>query len=318
MVTEASRRIRDRRRGVVAGVLSLVALLMPACGSAASGSSTGPQPSGRHLSVVAGENFWGSIATQLGGSLVTVTSVVSDPNADPHTYETDTSAARAFATADYVVVNGAGYDAWADRLLAANPSSRRRVLTVAALLGKREGDNPHFWYSPDDVVRVADRIASDLRSIDSADSDYLTARRAAFTTALAPYTGRIAAIRARFAGQRIAATESIFEYMAGALGLVLVSPPEFMKAVAEGNDPPADSVAAFQQALTTREATALVYNVQTSTDVTSNLKQLAVAQGIPVVAVSETLQPPDATFQDWQLGQLNALDNALNAKALAR
>jgi zinc/manganese transport system substrate-binding protein len=303
---------------VVAGVIALLVLMMSACGSAASSSSTGSQPSGRHLNVVAGENFWGSVAGQLGGSPVTVRSVVTDPNADPHDYQSDTSTARAFATADYVILNGAGYDAWADKLLSANPSSRRKVFTVAGLLGKKQGDNPHFWYSPDYVMKVADRITSDLKSIDSADNDYFTAHRAAFTTALAPYTDRIAAIRAKFAGQKIAATETIFEYMANALALVVVSPLEFMKAVAEGNDPPADSVAAFQQVITARQATVLVYNVQTSTDVTNTIKQMATQQRIPVVAVTETLQPPGATFQEWQLGQLNALYNALNAKALAR
>ncbi|HEY2703175.1 MAG TPA: zinc ABC transporter substrate-binding protein [Candidatus Dormibacteraeota bacterium] len=317
MVTEAHRRRRDHR-GVVVGVIALLALTMSACGSAASSTSTGSQPSGRHLNVVAGENFWGSVATQLGGSQVTVKSVVTDPNADPHDYQSDPATARAFANADYVILNGAGYDSWADKLLSANPNSRRKVFTVAGLLGKKEGDNPHFWYSPDYVVRVADRISADLRSIDSADSDHYAAQRSAFTAALGPYLNRIAAIRARFTGQKVAATETIFEYMAAATSLVLVSPPEFMKAVAEGNDPPADSVAAFQQAITTKQATALVYNVQTSTDVTSTIKQMAVQQGIPVVAVSETLQPPDATFQEWQLGQLNALYNALNAKALAR
>ena len=237
MVTEAHRRMRDHR-GVVVGVIALLALVMSACGSAAS-SSTSSQPSGRHLNVVAGENFWGSVATQLGGSQVSVKSVVTDPNADPHDYQSDTSTARAFATADYVILNGAGYDGWADKLLSGNPNSKRKVFTVADLLGKKEGDNPHFWYSPDYVTKVADRIASDLKSIDTADTDYYTAQRAAFTTALAPYTSRIAAIKAKFAGQKVAATESIFEYMATALSLVLVSPPEFMKAVAEGNDPPA-------------------------------------------------------------------------------
>jgi zinc/manganese transport system substrate-binding protein len=317
MVTEASCRMRDHR-GVVVGVIALLALMMSACGSDASTSSTGSQPSGRHLNVVAGENFWGSIATQLGGSQVTVKSVVTDPNADPHDYQSDTSDARAFATADYVILNGAAYDGWADKLLSGNPNSKRKVFTVADLLGKKEGDNPHFWYSPDYVTRVADRITFDLKSIDGADTAYFNKQRAAFTTALGPYTSRIAAIKAKFSGQKIAATESIFVYMADALGLVLVSPPEFMKAVAEGNDPPADSVAAFQQAIQTKQATVLVYNVQTSTDVTTTIKQMAAQQNIPVVAVSETIQPPDATFQEWQLGQLNTLYNALNADALAK
>jgi zinc/manganese transport system substrate-binding protein len=316
MVTLPSR--TRGHRGVAVSLVLLLASLVVACGSGASSSTSGARPSGTHLHLVAAENFWGSIAGQLGGSQVTVTSVVSDPNADPHDYQSSTSTARAVATADYVILNGAGYDGWADRLLSANPNAGRKVLTVADLLGRKEGDNPHFWYDPDDVIRVADRISSDLKSIDPADADYFTARRRSFSTALAPYTSRIEAIRARFAGRRIASTETIFAYMAKALGLTLVSPPEFMKAVAEGNDPPAESVAAFQQAIQTRLATVLVYNVQTSTDVTNSIKQMAVQQGIPIVAVSETLQPPDATFEEWQLGQLNALYNALNAEALAK
>ena len=294
----------------------LVAMSVAACGSGASSSTGGAHP-GSPLHLVAAENFWGSIAGQLGGSQVTVTSVLSDPNADPHDHQSSTSTARAIATADYVILNGAGYDGWADGLLSANPNAGRKVLTVADLLGSRTGDNPHFWYDPDDVVRVADRVSSDLKSIDPADADYFTGRRRAFSIALAPYTARIEAIRSTFAGRRIASTESVFVDMANALGLTLVSPPEFMKAVAEGNDPPAESVAAFEQAIQARLATVLVYNVQTSTDVTNTIRQMATRQRIPVVAVSETLQPPGATFQEWQLGQLNALSTALDAEAPA-
>jgi zinc/manganese transport system substrate-binding protein len=317
MVTEAYRRARGRR-GVAVSLIAVLAAVISACGNSASSSTSAAQPSGKHLNIVAGENFWGSIASQLGGSQVTVKSVVSDPNADPHDYESDTSAARAFATADYVILNGAGYDNWAEKLLSANPNSRRKVFTVADLLGKKEGDNPHFWYSPVYVVKVSDRISSDLKSLDSTDADYFTAQRRAFTTALIPYTNRISAIHSRFAGRKVAATESIFVYMSDALGLDLISPPEFMKAVAEGNDPPADTVAAFEQAIQSKTATVLVYNVQTSTDVTNTIKQMASQQGIPVVAVSETLEPPDASFQEWQLGQLNSLYNGLNAEALAK
>jgi zinc/manganese transport system substrate-binding protein len=317
MVTEAYRRTRDRR-GVAAILVALLAAVVTGCGSSATSSTNPAQASGKHLNVVAGENFWGSIASQLGGSQVTVKSVVTDPNADPHDYESDTSDARAFATADYVILNGAGYDNWADKLLSANPNTRRKVFTVAALLGRKEGDNPHFWYSPDYVVKVADRISSDLKSLDSTDSNYFTTQRKALATALTPYMNRIAAIHSKFAGRKVGATESIFVYMADALGLDLISPPEFMKAVAEGNDPPADTVATFLQQLQSKTASVLVYNAQTSTDVTNNIKQVAAQQGIPVVAVSETMQPPDATFEEWQLGQLNTLYNALNAGALAK
>ncbi|HXA29939.1 MAG TPA: zinc ABC transporter substrate-binding protein [Candidatus Angelobacter sp.] len=310
-----SRRLARRATAAVAGV---AALLLAACGSTGSASTGGTGPSGKHLNVVAAENFWGSVVTQLGGSQVSVTSVVTDPNADPHDYQSSASNARAFATANYVIVNGAGYDGWADSLLSANQNSARKVFTVADLLGKKEGDNPHFWYGPDYVTRVADQITKDLTALDGGDAAYFTQQHAAFVAAMKPYSDRIASIKQQFAGKKVAATESIFVYMADALGLNLISPPEFMKAVAEGNDPPAETVSTFQQQLQSKEATVLVYNQQTSTDVTTNLRSIANQQGIPVVGVTETMQPPDSTFELWMITQLNSLQNALNASALAK
>jgi zinc/manganese transport system substrate-binding protein len=266
---------------------------------------------------VAGQNFWGSIASQLGGSKATVQSVVSDPNADPHEYESNTNDARAFADANFVILNGAGYDNWADKLLSANPSSHRTVLVAADLLGKKAGDNPHFWYNPDYVIRVADQITADYKSIDSADSNYFDQQRAAFTAALVPYMQRLAAIKTKFGGLPVGATESIFVYMAAYLGLNLISPPEFMDSVAEGNDPPAAAVISFQNQITSKQVKVLVFNVQTATAVTTNIKHLAALANIPLVGVSETLQPETATFQGWQVAQLVTLQNALNASALS-
>ena len=294
--------------GLVGIVLALAAC---ACGGSTQAAQTGP------IKVVAGQNFWGSIATQLGGSKASVQSVVTDPNADPHEYESNTNDARAFADAGFVILNGAGYDDWASKLLSANPSSHRTVLVAADLLGKKAGDNPHFWYNPDYVTKMADQITADYKSIDSADATYFDQQRAAFTTSLKPYTQRLAEIKAKFAGAPVGATESIFVYMAMALGLNLISPAEFMNAVAEGNDPPASAVIEFQNQITGKQIKVLVYNVQTATAVTTNIKHLAALADIPIVGVSETLQPESATFQDWQLSQLLALENALNASALA-
>lgn len=297
----------------------LLALVLNACADATSSNPTSiPSSSSSVLNIVAGENFWGSIAAQLGGTHVNVTSIVTDPNADPHQYEGSTQDARAFAKANYVILNGAGYDTWGQKLLAANPESGRKVFTVADLLGKHEGDNPHFWYNPDYVEQVANQITKDYQALDPADSAYFTRQRAAFETALSAYHQRLAEIKARFAGQKIGSTESIFAYMANALGLDLISPPEFMQAVSEGNDPPASSVVAFEQQVRQKQITALVYNVQTITNVTNTIKQLASQQNIPTVGVSETIQPPDASFQEWQTAQLLALQNALNAHALGK
>lgn len=264
------------------------------------------------IQVVAGENFWGSLASQLGGSKVTVQSVVTDPNTDPHEYESSTTDARAFADADLVILNGAGYDDWGKKLLAANSSTHRQVVDVAGLLGRKVGDNPHFWYQPDYVVRVADAVTARYKSIDAGDSGYFDQRRADLTAALKPYEDKIASIKKRFSRAPIGATESIFVYMAGALGLNLISPPEFMNAIAEGNDPPASSVAAFHDQIAANQIKVLVYNVQTSTAVTTNLRKLASSHHIPSVGVSETM-PAGSSFQDWQLAQLQGLDAAFSS-----
>jgi len=301
-------RRRAPRRGAALGV----ALVVGACSSGAR-PSVAPNGSrrARTLHVVAGENFWGSLVSQLVGRAGDVTSVVTDPNADPHDYEASSDDARAFATADYVVLNGAGYDAWAQRLLTGNPNAKRKVLTVADLLGEKEGDNPHFWYSPDDVGRVIEEMEADLKSLDPADSGYFDAQRRALDAAMAPYRSRLAAIKAAFAGTPVASTESIFVYLARYLGLDVISPPEFMRAVAEGNDPPAASVGEFQAQITSRQARVLVYDEQTSTAVTTNIKKLAAAEGMPEVGITETVQPPGATFEEWFAGELDRLQRAL-------
>jgi zinc/manganese transport system substrate-binding protein len=274
--------------------------------------------SSERLQVVAGENFWGSLVSQLGGSKVHVLSIVSDPNADPHEYESNASDARAIASANYVILNGAGYDSWANKLLSASPSSDRKVLTVATLLGKKEGDNPHFWYNPSYVNRVVYQMEQNLIGLDPSDKGYFQQQYAALHSSLAVYQDRITAIKQQFGGTKVAATEDIFAYLAQAAGLDLVSPPAFTQAVAEGNDPPTDSVVQFQQQLSSGEVKVLVYNEQTVTPLTNSIKQLAAQQNIPIVGVTETVQPPDTTFQVWMNAELIDLENALNAKALGQ
>src|SRR5256886_596188 len=150
---------------------ALAGLVLASCGTPAGGSADGA------LEVIAGENFWGNIAAQLGGSHVSVTSIVTNPNTDPHDYESSATDARAFATADYVVLNGAGYDDWGQKLLSANPGQNRKVFTVAELLNKKAGDNEHFWYNPDWVEKVADRITADYQALDAADAGYFSQKR---------------------------------------------------------------------------------------------------------------------------------------------
>jgi zinc/manganese transport system substrate-binding protein len=300
-------------KGAAVGVA--VALTAAACqGSGSSGSSLqAPGTTAKTLTIVAGENFWGSIVSQLAGRAGQVTSVVSDPNADPHEYEASSNNARAFATADYVVLNGAGYDTWADKLLAGNPNPKRKVTVVADVLGKKVGDNPHFWYNPDYLTKTSDKIEADLKALDPADSSYFDAQRRTFDGASQPYRAELAAIKARFVATPVGATESILVYLANYLGLNLISPPAFMQAVSAGNDPPAATVAAFQDQINGKQIKVLVYNLQTATAVTSNLVKLAAQNSIPTVGITETIEPANATFEQWMATQLAKLQNALQA-----
>ena len=268
------------------------------------------------IQVVAGENFWGSLVSQIGGSHVNVLSIVSDPNADPHEYESNTGNARAFADADYVILNGAGYDSWGDKLLSADSTPNRKVLIITDLLGKKEGDNPHFWYNPAYVNSVIVQMEQDLISIDPANASYYEDQYAELQTSLAQYQNMIAAIKQKSGGVKVAATEDIFAYLADAAGLDLVSPTAFTQAVAEGNDPPASSIVEFENQLKNGGIQVLVYNQQTVTPLTESIKKIATEQGIPIVGITETIQPPNLSFEDWMSGQLSSLQSALDSKTL--
>jgi zinc/manganese transport system substrate-binding protein len=299
---------RTGRTGLIAAV-AVAGLLATGC--AASGA-TGGAGGGRVINVVAAENFWGSIVSQLGGSHVRVFSIVTDPNADPHDYESSAQDARAVAEAGLVIQNGVGYDDWMTKLLGASSSSSRKVLNIGAVLGKHPGDNPHLWYNPAYVTVAENHIEADLKVLDPKDAVYFSVRRAATGKAFSGVRAELAAIKRQDAGKPIASTESIFVYLAGYLGLRLISPPAFMNAVSEGNDPPAASVVQFEHQLSARQVDVLVYNKQTATALTTSIRGLAAKYRVPIVGVSETVQPPGESFEQWFSAELAALQHALN------
>jgi zinc/manganese transport system substrate-binding protein len=262
--------------------------------------------------VVAAENFWGNIASQLGGSHVTETSIVTNPDTDPHSYEPTAADARVVAMAQYVIVNGIGYDPWAPKLLAADPAQGRHELTIGDLLGLRPGDNPHRWYSPLDVHAVIGKITADYKLLDPADAAYFQARKDSFdTAALATYDQLISAINARYAGVAVGASESIVSPLAAALGLKVLTPYSFLKAVSEGTEPAASDKAAIDQQIKTKKIKVYIYNSQNATpDVAAQIQEATMA-GIPVTSVTETLAPADATFQAWQVKELRGIEAAL-------
>jgi zinc/manganese transport system substrate-binding protein len=298
---------------VVAGLL-VVALGAGLYLTKGPGSSSTSSGSNSAIQVVAAENFWGNLASQLGGIHVNVTSVVSDPNVDPHEYQANTADARAISNAKLVIVNGAGYDTWALTVVSAGNYPNQKVLNVQQLTGQPIDANPHLWYSPYFVNDTVKAIYNDLVAIDPVDTSYYHQQYGALNSSLwQSYMSKEVAIRQQSGGSPVAATEDIFVYMANATGLNVVSPIGFMQAVAEGNDPPAQDVANFQQLLHGGKSAVrvLVYNEQTVTPITESMKSLAAQNQIPVTAVTETM-PLNTTFQNWMGAELISLQNALN------
>jgi zinc/manganese transport system substrate-binding protein len=316
-----------RRRGIrfalgAAGVVALAAT--SACSttaptaSTANTSSSASAGSSKVIQVVAAENFWGSIAGQLGGSHVQVDSIITNPDTDPHSYEPTAADARTVTTAQFTIVNGIGYDAWADKLLSTNPGSGRTELKVGDLVGIKPGGNPHRWYSPDNVHQVIEAITAGYKKIDPADAAYFDQQKTIFETqTLAPYNRLIGDIKAKYAGTPIGASESIVTPLAGGLGLTMKTPETFLDAMSEGTDPTAADKATIDQQIKTKQIKIYVYNSQNSTpDVVAQVN-LAKSEGIPVATVTETLAPAGDTFQQWQVAELQGIETAL-AKATGK
>jgi len=284
----------------------LLALIVAGCGGISSASSSG-------VSVVAAENFWGSIAKQIAGDKADVRSIITNPAQDPHSYEPTAQDARTMAMSGLAIVNGIGYDPWAPKLLAANPDPARIVLTVGDLFGLHEDDNPHRWYDPAEVEAVADRIAADLEKLDPKHSAYFASQLHTFETDdLAQYHALIAQIKSRYAGVPVGASESIFALQAPALGLNLITPYSFMKAISEGTEVSAQDTITTEDQITRHEIKVWVYNSQNATPEIQRLSSLAQQNHIPIATVTETLSPQTDTFEQWQVAQLEGIERALH------
>ncbi|WP_284256333.1 metal ABC transporter solute-binding protein, Zn/Mn family [Acidocella aquatica] len=283
------------RRGVLAGLAGL------ALSRAA--RAAGP------LRIVAAENMYGDIAAQISGGLARVTSILKNPNEDPHMFSASPSVARELAAADVVIVNGADYDPWMAPLLAASAAPGRVVINVAALLGRKPGDNPHLWYDPAAAPALIARLVAVLAAKDAANASVYQRNGAGLLAALAPVYARVAALRAKYAGTPVSATEPVFGLMARALGLVMRN-QDFQRAVMNGTEPAPSDVGAFEDDLRLRRVRVLFYNAQVTDDLTASLLALARRSGVPVVGVSET-EPAGVNYQAWLASGLDAADKAL-------
>ncbi|MCW2598896.1 MAG: putative cation transporter, periplasmic cation-binding protein [Frankiales bacterium] len=298
------------RTSLAAALTALLAgVVLSGCST---NSTTTTGSSSGVLNVVAAENFWGSLASQVGGTHVKVTNIINSPDADPHSYEPTAADARAVSTADLVLVNGIGYDSWAGKLVDANPRSSRTLLDVGKVLGIPDNGNPHRWYSPADVRTVIATITKDLSALAPADAKTFQAQeQTLLATTLKPYFDTIAAIKTRYAGTPVGASESIFAPLADGLGLKLLTPPSFLTAISEGTDPTSRDKLTIDAQIAQHQIKLFVYNSQNATPDIQQQVKAAQAAGIPVDTVTETLTPAGASFQQWQVGQLGRLKDAL-------
>lgn len=266
--------------------------------------------SNRSVTVIAAENFYGDLASQIGGDKINVVSIVSDPNADPHEFESSSKNAIDYANARLVIENGLGYDSWSDHLLSANPSSTREVINSGDLLGLKNGDNPHVWYDLSYVKIISKEIYIKLSKVDPSNMKYYEINYLKLANQLDILIAKENNISLKHPGAKVSSTESVFYYFAKSMNINVISPMEFMQAVSEGNDPPANTVAEFSDQLNNKIPSILIYNLQTETPITQSMKKIAEKNNIKVIGITETM-PANSTYEKWINDELDAIDGAL-------
>jgi len=277
--------------------------LIAVAASAAAGAADGV------VKLVAAENFYGNVAHQIGGLQVKVVSVLNNPDQDPHLFETSPAVLRQLAAARIVIYNGADYDPWMDKLLKATPKPGRIVIVAADLVHKKAGDNPHLWYDPATMPAVVRALAAALSGADPAHAADFQARLETFLASLKPLYDKISAIRKKYAGTPVTASEPVFGTMATALGLKMRN-EKFQLSIMNDTEPSARDVAAFERDLKEHKVRVMFYNKQATDKIVQHLVEIARAAKVPVVGVTETV-PPGMTFQQWMASELGDTEKAL-------
>jgi zinc/manganese transport system substrate-binding protein len=295
---------------VAAAMVGLGAVLIaPGWGSSATpAAASGP----RTVAVVAGENEYGNVASQIGGRYVSVYSVDSNPNTDPHTYEATPSVGQKIAEANLLIENGVGYDTFVDTLASASPNPSREVINVQHLLGLPNSTaNPHLWYNPKTMPGVAQALATDLSKLDPAHASTFRANETKFVASLQPWFKAIAAFKAKYAGTTAATTEPVADYLLTAMGIHNLTPWQFQADIMNGTDPTPQDVSLEQGFFTKHQVKVFCYNQQVTDPLTDSIRQTALAAHVPVVGVYETMPVPGYDYQSWMMAELNAIKKAI-------
>src|SRR4051812_6121828 len=302
-------RLRSAMLAVSVGVL-----VTGGCGSSdmsGAGGARGACPTAP-IPVVVSVDQWGDIVSRLAGDCGAVTIIFKSSSADPHDYELTPADAAKFTGAKLVVVNGLDYDPWADKTVA-TVDEKPVVVNGGKVVGRHNGDNPHLWYGPGYVSRIADAVTSRLKKLEPKDAAYFEQRRKAWRTSMRPYDVEIAKIKTGANGKTYAATEGIFDYMARAVGLTDETPRGYATATANESDPSPGDVNDFEQAIADKRIGVLIYNTQTQGAIPEQIRGRAQRAEVPVVNVTESVPPKFKTFAAWQVSQLEELAAALAA-----
>ncbi len=280
---------------------------LPALAATAAPSAAGATGA---IRIVAAENFYGDIASQLAEPEARVQSVLSNPDADPHLFEADIATARTVADANLVIYNGLGYDTWMTRLLASIRGPGRLVVEAAAVSGHDAPEsNPHLWYDLGAMQAVARSISARLQQIDPAHRGVYGRRLQQLLDSMSGVGAEIDRLRSRYAGTPVAATEPVAQYLVAALGLTMLE-QRFQLAVMNDTEPSAGETGTFEDDLRHHRVRVLIYNRQATGSAVERLLEIARASGIPIVGVTET-EPAGVHYQQWMLGELHTLGRAL-------
>jgi zinc/manganese transport system substrate-binding protein len=295
---------------VAAGALAVSAgLLATACATI---SSATPAPKNGTVAVVAAENEYGNVAAQIGGRYVSVVSVESNPNTDPHVYEVSPGVARDVADAQLVIQNGAGYDDYMAKIESASSSAHRQVINVQRLLGLPDSTpNPHLWYSPTTMPAVAHQLAADLSRTQPSHAPYFRARAARFIASLKPWTDAIATFKTRHGGATAATTEPVADYLLSAMGIDNLTPFQFQADIMNGVDPSPQDITLENGFFTKHRVKVFLYNQQVVDALTISIRQTAQNAGVPIVGVYETMPTPGYDYQSWMMAEVNAVEKAI-------
>jgi zinc/manganese transport system substrate-binding protein len=281
-------------------------------GAAAPASAPGSGSGSDVISAVGAENQYADVIAQVGGQYVRTSALLSNPSTDPHTFEASVAVARQVGQARLVVQNGLGYDSFMNNIEAAAPSGNRTVIDVQRLLKLPDNTrNPHLWYDPDTMPKVADAIAEALSAMEPSHAAYFRQHALAFRSSLAAWPSALAEFAHAHPGAKVASTEPVADYLLAAAGADNVTPWSFEADVMNGTDPSPQDVATVKDLLSQHKVSALIYNEQVTDPLTQSLITLARAGHIPVVGVYETMPEPGYDYQSWMLAETSALRQAV-------